>query len=93
MIKKSARMTLSLLFVLVLIASLVQGQSSLSRTLDAARKKAIIEEISTLLKDNYIFLETAGKIGDALRTRLKDDAFNSVDGPASFARAVSAILA
>ena len=39
MIKKSTRMTVSLLFVLVLVASLVQGQSSLSRPLDAASEK------------------------------------------------------
>jgi len=92
MFHKSIKRTFVLLFVLALAGLGVFGQEPKVPTLDAAKKQAIVDEISALLNKNYIFPETAKKIEEALRGRLKNGDFDKMSDAREFARAVSAIV-
>jgi hypothetical protein len=56
--------------------------------LDAKKRLAIVDEIAKELKANYIFLETAEKMEDRIRTQLKNGAYDSSSAPQAFADAV-----
>jgi C-terminal processing protease CtpA/Prc len=61
-------------------------------TLDAIKKKAVIDEIATIFNQNYIFAETARKVEEALRAKLKAGDFDKFDAAPAFAQAVSAVI-
>jgi hypothetical protein len=85
-----------LFFVLLLVslgASFAFGQEAKAPVLDTAKRQAIVDEISSLLNKNYIFAETAKKIEDRLRDRLKSGAYDKFTGPRDFAEAVNRDLA
>jgi hypothetical protein len=85
------------MFVVLLLAALgapaALGQEAKGAVLDAAQKQAIVDQISTLLNKNYIFAETAKKIEDRLRDRLKSGAYDKFSAPREFAEAVNKDLA
>ncbi len=83
---------LGLLFCLALAGALAFGQAPQAPAVDAAKKQAVIDEISTLLDKNYIFPETAKKVGEALQAKLKGGEFDKAADAASFARALSAVI-
>jgi hypothetical protein len=84
---------LVLCFCLALVAPAGFSQAQLaSPSVDATQKQAIVDEISTLLNANYIFPETAKKVEDALRAKLKNGDFDKLTGAPEFARAVSAVI-
>jgi hypothetical protein len=78
--------------LLVFWAAAVFGQEQTAPALDAGKKQAIVDEISTLLNKNYIFAETAKKMEDVLRNRLKSGDFDKIAGAREFAQAVSTAL-
>ncbi len=86
------RTVLFVLLALVVAGALAFGQSPQAPAVDAAKKQAIVDEISTILDKNYIFPETAKKVGEALRAKLKAGDFDKAADAASFARAVSAVI-
>mgnify|MGYP002476662293 CR=1 FL=1 len=55
-----------------------QAQQPSSPAIDQTHKQAVVDEISTLLNKNYIFPETAKKIEDALRAKLKSGDLDGV---------------
>jgi hypothetical protein len=57
--------------------------------LDSAMRQAIVEEISRLLNDNYIFPETAKKMEEQIRMRFKNGYYDKLNGAREFAQAVS----
>jgi hypothetical protein len=84
---------LVLCFCLALVVPAGFSQAQLaSPSVDATQKQAIVDEISTLLNANYIFPETAKKVEDALRAKLKNGDFDKLTVAADFARAVSAVI-
>jgi hypothetical protein len=83
---------LVLCFGLALVVPVAFGQQPKPPAVDAGQKQAIIDEISTLLNKNYIFPETAKKVEEALRAKLKSGDFDKLPGAPEFARAVSAVL-
>jgi retinol-binding protein 3 len=78
--------------VLALWVSLALGQEAKAPPLDAAKKQAVVDEVSSLLNKEYIFADTAKKIEAALRTRLKRGDFDKLDAAPAFAQAVSQTL-
>ncbi|OGD29243.1 MAG: hypothetical protein A2V57_01355 [Candidatus Aminicenantes bacterium RBG_19FT_COMBO_65_30] len=78
--------------ILALWVSLALGQEPAAPTLDPARKQAVIEEIATLMNKNYIFAETAKKMEEALRARLKNGDFDKLNAAPAFAQEVSRTL-
>ncbi len=90
---ESIRRLLVLYSWLALVGPLAYGQSQpAAPPLDAARKEAVIDEVASLLNKNYIFLDTARKLEDALRTAAKNRDFDKSGDARSFAQAVSRIL-
>ncbi|HYA48536.1 MAG TPA: S41 family peptidase [Burkholderiales bacterium] len=92
MLRKKALWILGLLFGLALAGTLALGQTPQAPAVDAAKKQAIIDEVSTLLNNNYIFPDTAKKVEEALRAKLKAGEFDKAADAASLARAVSAVI-
>jgi hypothetical protein len=92
MAHKASRWIILLLVALTLTGSVVFGQETKAPSLDLAQKQAIVDEIAALLNKNYIFADTAKKLEDALRARLKESGFDAANDAREFARAVSDTL-
>ena len=60
--------------------------------LDAVRKQAVVDEIATIFNKSYIFAETARKVEEALRAKLKAGDFDTIDAAPAFAQAVAAVI-
>jgi hypothetical protein len=60
--------------------------------LDGVRRQAIIDEVAALLNKDYVFAETAKKMEEALRARLKTGDFDKLAAAPEFAQAVSRVL-
>lgn len=92
MSQRSVRRIFVLFFALALAGTLSFGQEPKAPTLDAAAKQAIVDEIATLLNKNYIFPDTAKKVEDALRAKLKSGDFDKLNDAREFSQAVSATV-
>jgi retinol-binding protein 3 len=90
--RKKLRPVFVLIFALALAGGNCFAQAPVSPAIDAAQKLAIVNEIATTLNGNYIFLETAKKIEDALRAKLKSGDFDKPAGAREFAQAVSGTI-
>jgi retinol-binding protein 3 len=89
-ISKTNRILIVLLFLAALAGPLAFGQNQQSSpALNAAQKKAIVDEIAQILNKRYIFPETAKKVEDALRTKLSGGGFDKASDARLFAQAVS----
>jgi len=78
--------------LLFLWTTAVFGQSGPAPALDAAKKQAVVDEIATLFNRNYIFAETAKKVEEALRAKLKAGDFDKLATAPDIARAVAAVI-
>lgn len=94
MTNKITAFIIVLFFCLVLTSppAVCQAQQFSSPSIDINQKRAIVDEISTLLDKNYIFPETAKKVGDALRAKLKSGDLDKVNDARAFAQALSQII-
>ena len=72
-----------------LSAPLIFSQEAKDRTLDASQKQAIVDEVSNLLNQKYIFVETAKKMEEQIRGRLKNGDYDKLAGAREFAQGVS----
>jgi hypothetical protein len=86
---KTIRCLVLIAGILALWASPALGQEVQTPTLDAAKRQAIVDEISTLLNKNYIFPETARKMEETLRARLASGGYDAFDRAPAFAQALS----
>jgi hypothetical protein len=73
----------------VLSAPGLIGQEPKNPPLDAAKRQAIVDEVSKLLEENYIFPETSKKLEQHIRTRLKNGEYDKLGGSREFAQALS----
>ena len=90
MTSKTNRALIVLIFLAALAGPLAFGQNTpVAPALNAAQKKAIVDEIAQILNKRYIFLETAKKVEEALRTKLGGGAFDQANDARTFAQAVS----
>ncbi len=89
---KMIRWIVIIVAILALWVSLALGQEAKAPTLDAAKKQAIVDEIAALFNKNYIFAETAKKVEEALRAKLKAGDFDKLSAAPDFARAVAATI-
>ncbi len=83
-------------FLFILFCALaclsVLAQEPQAPALDGAKKLAIVDQIASLLNGRYIFADTAKKVEDALRGKLKNGDFDKISDATEFARAVSAVI-
>lgn len=84
---------IGLVFSAPFAAAQAAGQAVPVPSVDAAAKRAIIDEVCALLNESYVFPETAKKIEEALRSQIKDGKFDQITAAADFARAVAGTLA
>jgi hypothetical protein len=80
---------LVMFLTLAIGAGVAFSQPAKSPTLDAAKKQAIVDEISDLLNKSYVYAETAAKMEERIRGRLKNGDYDKFAGAAEFAQAVS----
>ena len=83
---------LVVLFFALALAGAAFGRQPQPPAVDAAQKRAMVDEISSLLNKDYIFPETAKKVEEALRARLTGGDFDKANDAQTFARAVSAVI-
>ncbi|MCJ7485009.1 MAG: hypothetical protein MUQ25_02430, partial [Candidatus Aminicenantes bacterium] len=89
MSRTAIRWIFVLIFFLAIAGPSAAGQEQKAPTLDAAKKQAIVDEISVLLNKNYIFADTAKKMEEKIRERLKNGDYDKLSGAPELARAVS----
>ncbi len=89
MFKALTRWVIVMSLVTTLYSPIAFGQEPKAPTLDASKKQAIVDEISTLLNKNYIFAETAKKMEEKIRGRLKNGDYDAFATAPEFAQAVS----
>src|SRR5262245_32948582 len=65
-----------------------QSEKTSAQPLNSQMRQAIIDEISKDLNANYIFLETAQKMEQQIRSQLKNGAYDQLTDPEQFANAV-----
>ena len=78
--KKYNFLLLSLLAFSFIIPAQVQPQK-----LGAEEKKAVVEAVMTVLQKQYVFPDTASKMGDLIRKSLKAGRYSALDDPRAFA--------
>lgn len=76
---------LTLFFTVVLFLSGVPAQDA-PAGLTAAGKAAVVNTLADLLKEKYVFPETALKMGDLIRKNLASGAYGAIESPDEFAR-------
>lgn len=86
---KAFRLILVITAILVLRITALFAQEIKAPAVDAAKKQAIVDEISTLLNKNYVFAETAKKMEETLRARLKNGEYDPLGTAPTFAQALS----
>jgi hypothetical protein len=89
---KTLRLILVITAIVVLWITALFGQKPQAPTLDKAQKQAVVDEISTLLNQNYIFAETAKKVEESLRAKMVAGDFDTLTAAPDFARAVAAAI-
>jgi len=89
MSRKATRWIFGLFFLLAIAGPSAFAQEPKAPTLDAAKRQAIVDEIASLLNKNYIFAETAKKMEEKIRDRLKNGDYDKLSGAPEFAQAVS----
>jgi len=87
--KTLTRWVIVLSVITALYNPLAFGQEPKAPALDAAKKQAVVDEIASLLNKNYIFAETARKMEEKIRARLKSGDYDKLSGAPEFAQAVS----
>jgi hypothetical protein len=89
MSRTAIRWIFALSFFLAIVGPTAFAQAPKAPALDAAIKQAIVDEVASLLNRNYIFAETAKKMEERVRGRLKNGDYDTYPGAEEFARAVS----
>ena len=86
MAKKFRKISIVFLLAVLPLQSFAQEKAQL--VLDTAKQQAVVEEVSKLLNENYIFPETAKKMEELIRTRLKKGEYKALQNPRDFAAKV-----
>jgi hypothetical protein len=89
---RTFRWTVIVIVLLSFWTADVLAQGAAAPAVDAAKKRAVVDEIAALFDENYIFPETAKKVGEALRAKLAAGAFDAAADAPTFARAVSSVI-
>ncbi len=89
MLKTKAQRILVLAILGALAISHSFGQEAKAMALGASQKQAIVDEVSSLLNKYYIFPDTAMKMEEFIRGKLKSGDYDKIADAGEFARAVS----
>ena len=70
---------------LLMFISIIPAQQQ-PQVLDADEKKAVVEAVAAVLPKQYVFPETAGKMGELIRKNLRAGKYALLDEPRAFRR-------
>ena len=73
------------LILLLFVSSSVLSQQNVNFNFDTKIKQQTVKKITSLLNDNYIFPETAKKMGELIKSNLATGVYDSIDDPMKFA--------
>ncbi len=80
------------LFLFIFVVNTAYSQQNTNFNFDAKVKQQTIKKISKMLDENYIFPETAKKMGDFVKSKLSSGSYDSIDDPMKFAETLTADL-
>lgn len=80
------------LFLFIFVINSAYSQQQINFNFDTKVKQQTVKKISKLLDDNYIFPETAKKMGDFIKSKLSSGSYDSIDDPMKFAETLTADL-
>ena len=81
-----------LLIILLIAVNISISQDNKISSLDAKKKESTVKKISKMLKENYVFPETAEKMADYLKSQLNSKAYDDINEPKKFAEILTADL-
>ncbi len=67
-------------------------EADLTRKIDPATRARVVEGAAAKLDEYYVFPEAAKKMGELIRTRLKEGAYDRIDDAGEFARTLTSDL-
>ncbi len=73
-----------LILILLSLTFIVPAQGQ-AQKMNGAEKKAVVEAVVSVLQKQYVFPETAKKMGDLIRKNLKTGKYQAMDDPRAFA--------
>jgi len=82
------RKLICLLAVLICLCLHLAAQNQ-PAALTAKAKQQVVDTLAKALKENYVFLDTAIKMGNYIEKRLKDGAYTTINDPNDFAQALN----
>jgi predicted ATP-dependent Lon-type protease len=80
------------LFLFIFVVNSAYSQQQTNFNFDTKVKQQTVKKISKLLDDNYIFPETAKKMGDFVKSKLSSGSYDSIDDPMKFAETLTTDL-
>jgi hypothetical protein len=80
------------LFLLLFVSSSLLSQQNNNFNFDTKVKHQTVKKITKMLNENYIFPETAKKMGDLIKANLTSGVYDPIDDPMKFAEMLTADL-
>lgn len=77
------------LLVVPAFVALLQAQAAPPALLTSAQRKAVAEALAQALRAEYVFPDTADRVGRALSAKAASGAYDQADSPKAFAEALS----
>jgi hypothetical protein len=77
------------LLVVIICLGLHSAAQNPLNALTANTKQQVVETLTKALKENYVFLDTAIKMGNYIEKRLKEGAYSAINNPDDFAKALT----
>lgn len=86
------QLKLLIILILLILTAGVYSQNNKPAPLDAKLRTSTVNKIAKLLNENYVFPETAKKMGNYIKSQLKSGAYDNITEVMPFAEALTADL-
>lgn len=77
------------LLIILFTVTFTFSQQNVNFNFDSKVKQQTVKKITSLLNDNYIFPETAKKMGELIKSNLTTGVYDSIDDPMKFAETLT----
>lgn len=74
-----------LIFLIMLACNFIAPAQDSPQTIGADEKKVVVDAVVSILQKQYVFPDTARKMGDLIKKNLKTGKYTGVDDPRAFA--------
>ncbi len=79
------RLIIILIQILMLTTWMLAGRLTAQTGMSSAEKEAVVEHLSTLMEQNYVFPARAMDMSAMIKRKLKQGEYGSLESPAEFA--------